>query len=604
MVDNRNMILAIALSLVVLLGWQYLIVNPQVEEARQAQLAQEARQAETVVQTPGDAAQPAPGAAGVGTTPPVGAGVTVTTREAALAANPRVPIETPELSGSVNLVGGRIDDLELKSYRVTVDPTSPNVVLLSPEGAPDAYFAEFGYAAGADAGVPASKALWSAPEGAALTPETPLELTYEGAGGLRFVRTITVDEESMFKVTDRVENTGAAPASVTPYGTVVRFGTPATQGTYILHEGLIGVFGEEGLAEVDYADLAEQGEIRPPLTTAGWLGITDKYWATALIPSGADPAPFQPQFKHVRAGDMDVYRADFLRDPVAIAPGGSAMTETLLFAGAKQVATIDRYEAEHGIERFDLLIDWGWFYFLTKPMFYLIDYLFKLVGNFGVAILLVTVIIKLVFFPLANKSYASMSMMKKVQPAMTELRERYKDDKAKQQQALMELYKKEKINPLAGCLPILVQIPVFFALYKVLYVTIEMRHAPFFGWIQDLSAPDPTSIFNLFGLLPFAVPAMLLIGVWPIIMGITMFIQMKLNPAPTDPTQAAIFTWMPVIFTFMLGTFPAGLVIYWAWNNFLSIIQQATIMRRYGVKIELWDNIKSTFSRNKAEKPG
>jgi YidC/Oxa1 family membrane protein insertase len=604
MADNRNMILAIVLSLIVLLGWQFFVINPQVEEARQAELARQEAAGTTATQ-PGTGATPAPPGAGApaGTAAPAGAGgQAAVTREGALGASPRVPVDTPELSGTVNLKGGRIDDLSLKGYRISVDPQSANVVLLSPAGGPDAYFAEFGFVGGAGAPVPNGETLWTAPEGARLTPETPLTLTWDNGAGLTFTRTIAVDEAAMFTVTDAVANAGAAPATLYPYGFVLRHGTPATEGTYILHEGLIGVLGEQGLQEVDYSQLAEDREIKPERVDSGWLGITDKYWATALVPSGG--GSFQPRFLHTRVGEADSYQADYLRDALTVAPGASATTEARLFAGAKEVRTIDAYEESLGIPRFDLMIDWGWFYFLTKPMFYLIDFLFHLVGNFGVAILLVTVIIKGVFFPLANKSYASMSKMKKVQPEMVELRDRFKDDKVKQQQALMELYKREKINPLAGCLPILVQIPVFFALYKVLYVTIEMRHAPFFGWIQDLSAPDPTSIFNLFGLIPWSPPLFLMIGIWPLIMGVTMWVQMKLNPQPTDPAQAAVFTWMPVIFTFMLGTFPAGLVIYWAWNNTLSIIQQSVIMRRQGVKIELWDNIKATFSRRKAEKPG
>jgi YidC/Oxa1 family membrane protein insertase len=609
MADNRNMILAIALSLIVLLGWQFLVVNPQMEQQR---LAEEARQAQVAAQTPAPAAgDTAGGTAGgttagavAGATPPASATAVASTREAAVAASPRVAIDTPALSGSLNLRGARIDDLALKGYRVTVDPGSPNVTLLSPAGGPDAYFAEFGFVGAPGVTVPNGDTVWSAPAGARLTPDTPLTLTFDNGQGLVFTRTIAVDERTMFTVTDAVANGGDAPATVHPYGFVMRHGTPKVEGTYILHEGLIGFLGEDGLQEVDYSQIAEEREIKPGAVNAGWLGITDKYWATALVPVAKEGADFQPRFLHARVGEVDTYQADYLRDALTVAPGASVTTEARLFAGAKEVRKIDDYETSLGIDRFDLMIDWGWFYFLTKPMFYLIDFLFRMVGNFGVAILLVTVIIKGVFFPLANKSYSSMSKMKKVQPEMTELRERFKDDKAKQQQAMMELYKREKINPLAGCLPILVQIPVFFALYKVLYVTIEMRHAPFFGWIQDLSAPDPTSLFNLFGLIPWNPPAFLLIGVWPLIMGITMFLQMKLNPTPTDPTQAAVFTWMPVIFTFMLGTFPAGLVIYWAWNNTLSIAQQATIMHRQGVKIELWDNLKATFSRKGAGTSG
>jgi YidC/Oxa1 family membrane protein insertase len=346
--------------------------------------------------------------------------------------------------------------------------------------------------------------------------------------------------------------------------------------------------------------MEKEKEVKPGPVSDGWLGITDKYWATAVVPSSA--SPFTPRFSYFADG-RPRYQVDYLSNPLVLKAGTDATVTSLVFAGAKEVDVVGSYETKHEIKQFDLLIDWGWFYFFTKPLFWIMDHLFKLIGNFGVAILITTVLVKAVFYPLANKSYASMAKMKVVQPKMLEIREKYADDKMKQQQAMMELYKKEKINPVAGCWPVLLQIPVFFALYKVIYVTIEMRHAPFFGWIQDLSAPDPTSLFNLFGLLPYDVPHFLLIGVWPLIMGVTMFLQMQMNPTPPDPTQAMIFKWMPIMFTFMLATFPAGLVIYWAWNNFLSIIQQGIIMRRNGARIELWDNLKGLFGGGKAETP-
>ena len=374
-----------------------------------------------------------------------------------------------------------------------------------------------------------------------------------------------------------------------------RHGTPKTEGYYILHEGYLGVFGDQGLKEDSYKNVEEKKEIRFKATNA-WLGFTDKYWAATLLPdtkanlAAAYSANPPPTRRPIRPTICSTRRP--------IAPGASGAADFRLFAGAKEVQTIDAYDKALGLNRFELLIDWGWFYFITKPMFKAIDYFYHRVGNFGLAILIVTVLIKLLFFPLANKSYASMAKMKAVQPEMAAIRERYGDDKMKQQQALMELYKKEKINPLAGCLPIVVQIPVFFALYKVLFVTIEMRHAPFYGWIKDLSAPDPTNIFNLFGLIPVdptvlpVIGHFLHLGFWPIVMGITMFFQMKLNPAPPDPTQKMIFDWMPLIFTFMLASFSAGLVIYWAWNNTLSVLQQSVIMNKNGAKIELFDNIK------------
>ena len=354
--------------------------------------------------------------------------------------------------------------------------------------------------------------------------------------------------------------------------------------------------GEEGLEYVDYDTVEDDGLIQRPLAESGWLGITDKYWASLLIPDHSFTAAHR-----YRGGESQIYQSEYISVPVEIPVLGNHTFGTRLFAGAKEIDIIDSYQERYDLALFDKVIDWGWLYWLTKPLFFLIAWIFGYVGNFGVAILLVTVLIKLVFFPLANKSYVSMANMKRVQPEMTAIREQHKDDRQAQSKAMMELYRKERINPAAGCWPILIQIPVFFALYTVLYITIEMRHAPFFGWVVDLSAPDPTSLFNLFGLLPYDVPGFLLIGVWPLIMGITMFIQMQMNPAPPDPVQQTIFKWMPIVFTFMLATFPAGLVIYWAWNNFLSIIQQGTIMKRQGAKIELWDNLKSMMGAKKTE---
>lgn len=595
--ENRNTLLAIALSLAVLLAWQYFVAQPQLEKQQAALQAQQAaEQAQSDPQRP--SAQNAPGAATTGA-PSASGQEQFQTREQAIAASERVKLDTPRLSGSVNLVGGRIDDIRLKDYHETVDKSSPTVVLFSPKGSPEPFYADYGWVSdpGADVALPGADTVWSAPAGAQLTPNTPLTLTFDNGGGLTFKRTFSIDENYMFSVTQSVENSGSEAVTLYPYGLLARTGQPETTNFYILHEGLLGVFGEEGLKEVDYDDLAETGVDRPGKVDRGWLGITDKYWAATLVPEPGQT--FQPSFTHSNVTDN--YQADFLGSAVVIAAGSTSEANSYLFAGAKETKLLDSYEATLNIEQFELLIDWGWFYFLTKPMFFAIDWLFMMFGNFGVAILLVTVAIKLVFFPLANKSYVSMSKMKLVQPQMQEIRDRYGDDKAKQQQALMELYKKEKINPLAGCLPILIQIPVFFALYKVLFVTIEMRHAPFFGWIQDLSAPDPTTIFNLFGMIPWDPPQLLMVGIWPLLMGITMFVQMKMNPAPPDPTQQMIFTWMPIIFTFMLASFPAGLVIYWAWNNFLSIAQQWVIMSRQGVKVELFDNLKSTFKRKPAK---
>jgi YidC/Oxa1 family membrane protein insertase len=613
--DSRNTILAILLSVIVLVAWQYFVGIPQMEQQREKakrEAAQRTEQTQPTPATPGQPPQtaPVPGEPlrpGTDARPVPGTAIapgTTTSREAALAASPRVAIETPRIKGSIALKGARMDDVALTNYHETVDPKSPNIVLLSPSGSPAPFYAEFNWTSDPAAKVklPGPDTLWTATSPGPLTPERPLMLTWDNGEGLLFNRTIAVDREYMFTVTDEVENTGSGPVTLYNYGLVSRHGTPKTLGYYILHEGLIGVLGDGKLHEVGYSDI-EKKSPQIVKSKGGWIGITDKYWAATLIPNQS--ADLQARFSANTAGNLKTYQSDFLGDAVSIAPGGKISAQNRLFAGAKETAIVDNYEKTLGIKSFDLLIDWGWFYFITKPMFLALDYFFRLTGNFGLAILIVTVLIKIVFFPLANKSYASMAKMKKLQPEMEKLRERYGDDKVKQQQALMELYKQEKINPLAGCLPILIQIPVFFALYKVLFVTIDLRHAPFFGWIKDLSAPDPTNLFNLFGLLPFdptvlpVIGAFLHVGVWPLVMGVTMWAQMKLNPAPPDPTQKMIFDWMPVIFTFMLASFSAGLVIYWAWNNTLSVLQQAVIMRRNGAKIELWDNVKELFGMKK-----
>ena len=609
MTDSKNTILAIVLSAIVLIGWQYFFAIPQ-EKARQEQLALQQQTQKLDPQKPAVTGQPAttPGVAGA---PPQIPGVTPTpsasaptTRAAALAASPRVPIATDSVEGSVALKGGRIDDLALVKFRETVDPKSPAIVLLSPSGSPEPFYAEFGWtnAAGGTVAVPTADTLWKQTGAGSLSVGHPVTLTFDNGQGVEFRRTIAVDDKYLFTVKDEVANKSDKPVSLYPFALISRHGAPQTAGYYILHEGMIGKFGDKGSEEVTYKSIDDKKVLNFDATNA-WLGITDKYWAAALLPQ--TDAHVLANFKADINGTLKSYQTDYLLDARTIAPGATGTADTRLFAGAKEVRVVNAYNTDLGLNHFDLLIDWGWFYFITKPLFFVIDYIYHLVGNFGLAILLVTVLIKAAFFPLANKSYASMAKMKAVQPQMTALRERYKDDKAKQQQELMELYKKEKINPLAGCLPIAVQIPVFFSLYKVLFVTIEMRHAPFFGWIHDLSAPDPTNIFNLLGLIPFdpthvpVIGGFLHVGLWGVIMGITMWAQMKLNPAPPDPTQAMIFNWMPLIFTFMLASFPAGLVIYWAWNNSLSVAQQSIIMRKHGAKIELFDNIKSLFAKKK-----
>jgi YidC/Oxa1 family membrane protein insertase len=603
--DHKNTILALVLSAMVLIAWQFFFGLPQMEKQRQQQQQQQQAQPQQPQQGP----QPTPQ-----TTPQTGPQVPgqaptpgpQQSREAALAGSPRVQIDTPRLKGSIALRGARIDDLSLSHYRVTVDPNSPPVVLLSPSGSPHPFYAEFGWvgAAGATVKVPDGDTGWAQEGSGTLGVDRPVTLKWDNGQGLEFRRTIAVDDKYLFTVRDEVVNRGATPATLYPFALISRHGTPETLGYYILHEGLIGKFGDEHSQEVTYSDI-EKKKTETFEATNAWLGITDKYWAAALLPDTA--AKVKARFSFAPLATTKTYQTDYLLDAVTVQPGATGAADARLFAGAKEVAIVDGYDKGLKLNRFELLIDWGWFYFITKPMFWAIDWLFKFSGNFGIAILLVTVLIKFVFFPLANKSYASMAKMKAVQPQMLMIKERYAGDQMKQQQAMMELYKKEKINPLAGCLPIAIQIPVFFALYKVLFVTIEMRHAPFFGWIKDLSAPDPTNIFNLFGLIPFdptVLPVLgpfLHVGIWPLIMGVTMWFQMKLNPAPPDPTQKMIFDWMPIIFTFMLASFSAGLVIYWAWNNTLSVIQQSIIMSKHGAKIELIDNVKALFSKKKVE---
>ncbi|MEQ1718403.1 MAG: membrane protein insertase YidC [Hyphomicrobium sp.] len=603
--DQNNLLFAIILSLAVLMGWQYFFAAPKIrEEQARKEYSKEidAQRSGSQTQGPpgvattpgGPVAQPSPA------TPQAGQPVTAPiSRDEALKQSPRVAIKSDSLEGSLSLKSGRLDDLVLAKYREQLDPNSPKVTLLSPAGSDHPYFAEYGWVAqsGATQKLPDRDTIWTLEQGTTLTPATPVTLNWDNGQGLVFRRTFSLDNDYMFKVVDEVENKTTADVALLPYARIHRYGTPKSLAFYILHEGLIGVAGDQGLQELTYADAVKAAA---PNTyeniTGGWFGITDKYWATALIPDQKEP--FRGMMSAVKAktpGESDAYQADYLRGALVIPPNARKGVEAHLYAGAKQATVIDTYEKSLNIKLFDRMVDWGWFYFITKPLFKLMEWINSWAGNFGVTILILTIIVKAAFFPLANKQYASMARMKKMQPEMVRIKELYKDDPQRQQKETFDLYKKEKINPLAGCWPILLQIPVFFALYKVLFVTIDMRHAPFFGWIKDLSAPDPTSLFNLFGLLPFATPEYFHVGVWPVIMGITMWLQMQLNPPQPDPVQQQIFQWMPLIFTFMLASFPAGLVIYWAWSNTLSIIQQYWINKKNGAEVHLLDNIKRTF---------
>jgi YidC/Oxa1 family membrane protein insertase len=573
--DQNNVFLAIALSVIVLIAWQYFIAtstlhkdagrsSPQVDP-----LAQSAGVLARVTQSEGF--------------PPL-QGQKVS-REDLLGRSPRVAIETASLRGSISLRGGRIDDLSLVQYHETTNPKSPLIALFSPSGSAQPFYAEFGWvnASGTALAVPTSETTWRQVGSNSLGVGQPVHLFWQNAEGLEFRRTISVDEKYLFTVRDEVENVGPVPVAIAPYALISRHNPPPALGSYLLHEGAIGVFGADGLQELTYKTLDEKKRVTFTSNSV-WLGFTDKYWAAVVAPDSS--APLRAEFAANELGSLKTYQADCVQKTQTIAPGATGRATTRLFAGAKEVGVVDSYQSALELDRFNRLIDWGRLWFITRPMFGLIDYLYRLVGNFGVAILIVTLLLKIAFFPLANKSYASMAKMKALQPKMLLIHERFANDKAKQQEAMMELYRNEKLNPIAGCLPALIQIPVFFALYKVLFMTIEMRHAPFFGWVHDLSADDPTNVFNLFGLLPYdpsAVPligAFLVVGAWPLMMGLSQWLQMKLTPAPADPTQAAVMNWMPVIFTLSLAKFPVGLVIYWTWNNLLSTVQQLIVMRR------------------------
>ena len=581
--NNKNLIMVVVLSVMVMLAWQYLVINPQMkaEQARQAELAREHKNAK----------QEAPGVPRIAT--PSGH---LTRNQALTEGGPRVAIDTPTVDGSLLLKGARFDDLRLKKYHQTVDPKSPEIVLLSPKRTDFPYYADFGWISAGHVALPNDTTPWKLAAGSVLAPGKPVTLEWNDGQGLVFTRRIAVDDKYMFTIEDSVRSTDSASVTLYPYASVVREGVPKTQHYWVLHEGFVGAANGSS-NDANYDDFKDDS--KPPKTfssTGGWAAITDKYWMAALVPPQNET--FNAEYKGSPLEDSKrAYQADYKLGGRTLAPGGTVAVTHRLFAGAKLVDVLQFYEAKDHISLFDYAIDWGWFFFITRPLFWVLDHLFQLIGNFGLAILALTVVVKGVTFPIANASAKTMAKMKKVQPQMEAIKERFKDDAAKQQQEIMELYRREKVNPLTGCLPQLLVIPVFFSLYKVFFVTIEMFHAPFYGWIKDLSAPDPTSILNLFGLLPFHVvlPAFLSflsIGAWPIMMGITQWVQTKLNPPAPDPVQQRMFSLMPIVFTFMFSTFASGLVIYYAWNNLLTILQQVVIMRRQNVPIHLIDNFK------------
>ncbi len=590
--QNKNLILATALSFLVILVWFVLFPPPEAPVDPNAPVASQAGTTPEGVTTPN-----ADNTADAAT-----ATADATTDTGAVDA-PRLPIDTPALQGSLSLQGGRIDELSLKNYRQTLRPGSDIVQLLSPVGSDAPYYALFGWAPGAGLSpeqVPSANTIWTVASGSTLTTETPVVLSWDNGAGLTFRREISVDEDYMFTISQSVENTGDSSATLAPYGILARHGMPADlKNFFILHEGAIEMVDSE-LTETDYEDFEAAGSAKEiPVTKDGWTGFTDHYWMTTLIPGAETGAKFST-FQDTRRG---IFQTNVKLRTETVAPGETVSAQTRLFAGAKEWGTIRNYQNQSGVDRFLDSIDWGWFFFLTKPIFWLLHNLHALIGNMGWSIIALTLIIKAALLPLAFKSYVSMAKMKELQPEMEKIKERAGDDRQQLQKEMMALYKTEKVNPASGCLPILLQIPIFFSLYKVIFVTLELRHAPWFGWIKDLSAPDPSSLYNLWGLLPWGTPepgsilALIFIGILPLILGISMWLQQKLNPAPTDATQQMIFAWMPWVFMFMLGSFASGLVVYWIANNMITFSQQYLIMRSQGYRPDVFGNIKSSFKR-------
>ena len=601
--QNKNMILAIALSMAVIFGWAILFPQEQATPEMSTELG--ALPEGTLAPTAGEAGNTPPVLAGADASAPA---VSVATPDAG-AAVARVDIRTSEISGSISLLGGRIDDLQLLQYNVNLGDESEKVVLLSPVGSNEPFYAVWGWAgtaAGNGGGTPNASTVWELESGTILTDTSPITLKWDNGAGLVFRRSISVDAQYMFDIEQSVENASGTSVRLAPYGIIAHHGEPETEGFYLSHEGLVRVSDGE-LEEVKYDDMPDFDVVPGDgavdvveVQENGWIGFTAKYWMATMVPQSGDG--FSSVAKYTASNNT--YQADMRMPAIDVAAGETAQISTAFFAGAKEVDIVKAYEADRNIDRFIDSVDWGWFYFITKPMQSLLSWVHSLVGNMGLAIIGLTLIVKVLLFPLAYKSAVSMAKMKKLQPEMAKLKERFGDDKQALQKETMAFYKKEGVNPAAGCLPIFIQIPIFFSLYKVLFVAIEMRHAPFYWWITDLSAPDPSSWLNLFGLLPYDVswaPQLLGIGLFPILMGITMWLQQKLNPAPTEKTQAMILGWMPWVFMFMLGGFASGLVIYWVANNTITFIQQYLIMRSQGVKPDVFGNIISGLKKKKAE---
>ncbi|MCC3861413.1 membrane protein insertase YidC [Pseudemcibacter aquimaris] len=573
MEENRNFIMAIVLTMAILFGWEYFYGAPMREAAEQ----QAANEQAVDVDTAGVPQMAAGSAADAGSIPGMSAPVVkqiATDRVEIIDGRDSIKIDSARLSGSISLKGLRFDDLSLKDYHETVDKSSPIITLLNPSGSFNSYFADFGWIG--DGKRPDANSVWSANKATLGAGET-VTFTWDNGEGVIFNRDVALDNDYMFTVTQRVQNNSQTTLGMATYGRVFREGRSGAQPLFILHEGPIRV-GEDGKEEIAYEDLEDDTYERQEVSNGGWAGITDKEWMVAVIPDQSED--FVTNISRTEQNGGEQFHVNFATNGVSVAPGVTFERSSRFFAGAKEIELLEQYTEAGGIKMFDYAVDWGWFYFITKPIYFLLHFFYGIVSNFGIAILLLTLLIKGILFPMANKQYISMARMKKLAPKMQKLKEKYGDDRARMQQETMKLYQEEKVNPLASCLPIFIQIPIFFSLYKVLYVTIDMRHAPFYGWIKDLSAPDPLLVTNLFGLIPWEPTGFLAIGILPVFMGATMYFQQKLNPPMTDPIQQKVFAFMPIIFTFILAGFSVGLVIYWTWNNILTICQQWFIMRR------------------------